>query len=221
MKSSINKPTANPTGAIGHGYDSGSNGQVDATIPIGNGNGSNTDQSGEKYGVITLNPIGATGNGSNTNPSGQIDTTGHSNSNTANGQVSNRPNTNPATTNPTGATGHGSTNVYSGGTKENKPTINPDATGHSAEEKKEAITDLYMSNGNDYYIDDNAFSNAQMRTGNNKTADSVVGIDDNKTAASVAGSYSGESGSPETNSNVNTGVFGGPERAAHPGYSLW
>lgn len=213
--------TTNPTGAIGHGYDSGSNGQVgpmDAT-----GNGSNTDQSGEIYSVINLNPLGATGNGSNTNPSGEIDTTGHSNSNTANGQVSNKPNTNPATINPTGATGHGSTTVYSGGTAENKPTINPDVTGHitnpNATPKKEAITDLYMSDGDDYYIDDNAFSNAQMGTGNNKTADSIVGINDNKTAASVVGSGGG--GDSETNSNVNTGVFGGPARAAHPGYSLW
>lgn len=68
--------------------------------------------------------------------------------------------------------------------------------------------DLYSSNGDDYTIDDNAFSNAQMETG------------DNETAESVAGSSSGESGSSETNSNVNTGVFGGPARAAHPGYSL-
>lgn len=69
--------------------------------------------------------------------------------------------------------------------------------------------DLYRSNGDDYTIDDNAFSNAQMGTG------------DNETAASVAGSSSGGSDGSETNSNVNTGVFGGPARAAHPGYSLW
>lgn len=203
MAAIINNPTINPIGAIGHGYDSGSSGQagpMDVT-----GHGSNTDQSDQIYNVVTINPIGATGHGSNTIPSGQIDTTGHSNSNSANGQVSDKLTTNPT---PTDATGHGSTTVYSGGTVENKPTINPDVTGHSAEEKK-AITDLYMSNGDDYYIDDTAFSNAQMGTG------------DNKTAASVAGSSSGESGSPETNSNVNTGVFGGPERAAHPGYSLW
>lgn len=85
--------------------------------------------------------------------------------------------------------------------------------GEDKELKKQAgfigAEDLYSSNGDDYTIDDNAFSNAQMGTG------------DNSTAASVAGSSSGESGSSETNSNVNTGVFGGPARAAHPGYSLW
>ena len=84
--------------------------------------------------------------------------------------------------------------------------------GEDKELKKQAgfigAEDLYSSNGDDYTIDDNAFSNAQMGTG------------DNETAASVAGSSSGESGSSETNSNVNTGVFGGPARAAHPGYSL-
>jgi hypothetical protein len=84
--------------------------------------------------------------------------------------------------------------------------------GNDKELKKQAgfigAEDLYSSNGDDYTIDDNAFSNAQMETG------------DNETAASVAGSSSGESGSSETNSNVNTGVFGGPARAAHPGYSL-
>lgn len=85
--------------------------------------------------------------------------------------------------------------------------------GEDKELKKQAgfigAEDLYRSNGDDYTIDDNAFSNAQIGTG------------DNSTAASVAGSSSGESGSSETNSNVNTGVFGGPARAAHPGYSLW
>ena len=85
--------------------------------------------------------------------------------------------------------------------------------GDDKELKKQAgfigTEDLYRSNGDDYTIDDNAFSNAQMGTG------------DNSTAESVAGSSSGESGSSETNSNVNTGVFGGPARAAHPGYSLW
>lgn len=84
--------------------------------------------------------------------------------------------------------------------------------GEDKELKKQAgfigAEDLYSSNGDDYTIDDNAFSNAQMETG------------DNETAESVAGSSSGESGSSETNSNVNTGVFGGPARAAHPGYSL-
>lgn len=85
--------------------------------------------------------------------------------------------------------------------------------GEDKELKKQAgfigAEDLYSSNGDDYTIDDNAFSNAQMGTG------------DNETAASVAGSSSDESGSSKTNSNVNTGVFGGPARAAHPGYSLW
>lgn len=84
--------------------------------------------------------------------------------------------------------------------------------GDDKELKKQAgfigAEDLYSSNGDDYTIDDNAFSNAQMGTG------------DNETAASVAGSSGGSDGS-ETNSNVNTGVFGGPARAAHPGYSLW
>ena len=70
-----------------------------------------------------------------------------------------------------------------------------------------AITDLYMQDGDDYYIDDNAFSEAQIGTG------------DNETVASVAGGGSG--GSSETNSNVNTGVFGGPSKAAKPGQSLW
>src|SRR5574344_1371567 len=211
MEAYINDEYINPTGAIGHGYDSGSSGQAGAINATGHG--SNTDQSDQIYNVVTINPIGATGHGSNTNPSGQIDTTGHSNSNSANGQVSNHLGTNPATTNPTGATGHGSTTVYSGGTVENKPTINPGATGHTtkpnATPKKEAITDLYMQDGDNYTIDDNAFSNAQMETG------------DNSTAESVAGSSSGESGPSKTNSNVNTGVFGGPARAAHPGYSLW
>ena len=74
--------------------------------------------------------------------------------------------------------------------------------------KEEAITDLYMQDGDDYYIDDTAFSDAQMGTG------------DNETAASVVGGGSG-SGSSETNSNINTGVFGGSARAAKPGASLW
>lgn len=85
--------------------------------------------------------------------------------------------------------------------------------GEDKELKKQAgfigAEDLYRSNGDDYTIDDNAFSNAQMGTG------------DNNTAESVAGSSSGGSDGSETNSNVNTGVFGGSARAAHPGYSLW
>ena len=71
----------------------------------------------------------------------------------------------------------------------------------------QAITDLYMQDGDDYLIDDNAFSEAQIGTG------------DNSTAASVSGSSSG--GTSETNSNVNTGVFGGLAHAAKPGESLW
>lgn len=73
---------------------------------------------------------------------------------------------------------------------------------------EEAITDLYMSDGDDYYIDDTAFSDAQMGTGDNETAASVVGSGDSN-------------GSSETNSNINTGVFGGSARAAKPGASLW
>lgn len=84
--------------------------------------------------------------------------------------------------------------------------------GEDKELKKQAgfigAEDLYRSNGDDYTIDDNAFSNAQMETGDNSTAESVVG------------SSSGGSDGSETNSNINTGVFGGPARAAHPGYSL-
>ena len=72
---------------------------------------------------------------------------------------------------------------------------------------KQAITDLYMQDGDDYYIDDNAFSEAQIGTG------------DNSTAASVSGSSSG--GTSESNSNVNTGIFGGSAYAAKPGESLW
>src|SRR5574344_96758 len=203
MKAHINDAYINPTGAIGNGYYSGSSGQAGAINATGHG--SNTDQSGQKDTTdhsIPINPIGATGHGSNTDQSGQKDTTGNNNSNYANGQISNEP-----TTSPTDAIGHGST-VHSVGQAEKNLTINPDATGHTTP-KKEAIADLYMSDGDNYTIDDNAFSNAQMGTG------------DNSTAESVAGSSSGESGLSETNSNVNTGVFGGPARAAQPGYSLW
>lgn len=73
----------------------------------------------------------------------------------------------------------------------------------------QAITDLYMQDGDDYYIDDTAFSEAQTGTG------------DNETVASVAGSNGGSGGSSETNSNVNTGIFGGLAHAAKPGQSLW
>ena len=82
-----------------------------------------------------------------------------------------------------------------------------EAPAASTTAKEEAITDLYMQDGDDYYIDDTAFSDAQMGTGDNETAASVVG--------------GGGNGSSETNSNVNTGVFGGSVRAAKPGASLW
>ena len=72
----------------------------------------------------------------------------------------------------------------------------------------QAITDLYMQDGDDYYIDDNAFSEAQIGTGDNETVASVVG-------------GGGGGGTSETNSNVNTGVFGGSAYAAKPGESLW
>ena len=80
-------------------------------------------------------------------------------------------------------------------------------TPNTPNKSNQAITDLYMQDGDDYYIDDTAFSEAQIGTG------------DNETVASVAGGGSG--GSSETNSNVNTGVFGGPSKAAKPGQSLW
>ena len=79
-------------------------------------------------------------------------------------------------------------------------------TPNSPNTSNQAITDLYMQDGDDYYIDDTAFSEAQIGTG------------DNETVASVAGS---SNGTPETNSNVNTGVFGGSAHAAKPGQSLW
>ena len=72
----------------------------------------------------------------------------------------------------------------------------------------QAITDLYMQDGDDYLIDDNAFSEAQIGTGDNETVASVVG-------------GGGNGGTSETNSNVNTGVFGGPSKSAKPGQSLW
>lgn len=98
--------------------------------------------------------------------------------------------------------GPSDTNAWS--TNYSNPTYGK-TTATSSDE--EAITDLYMQDGDDYYIDDTAFSDAQTGTG------------DNETAASVSGSSSG--GTSETNSNVNTGVFGGLSKAAHPGYSLW
>ena len=78
---------------------------------------------------------------------------------------------------------------------------------NSPNTSNQAITDLYMQDGDDYLIDDTAFSEAQIGTG------------ENETVASVSGSSSG--GASETNSNVNTGIFGGSAHAAKPGQSLW
>ena len=102
--------------------------------------------------------------------------------------------------------GRGPTDRNAHSTNYANPTYGKTETPTTA--KEEAITDLYMSDGDDYYIDDTAFSDAQMGTGDNETAASVVGS-------------GGSNGSSETNSNINTGVFGGPTRSAHPGYSLW
>lgn len=102
---------------------------------------------------------------------------------------------------------HGPTDHNANSTNYANPVYGKTETPASATAKEEAITDLYMQDGDDYYIDDTAFSDAQMGTGDNETAASVVG--------------GGSSGSSETNSNINTGVFGGPSKAAHPGASLW
>ena len=145
--------------------------------------------SGLQIGQPVENPTGATGHGSNTDQSGQAITI------------------NKPVENPTGATGH-SGKINQSGAIDNGPVANNPtgaAIGKPAKANK-GITDLYMSDGDDYYIDDTALSNAQMETGDNEKADSVVG--------------SGGDGS-ETNSNINTGVFGGSSSAAHPGYSLW
>lgn len=82
-----------------------------------------------------------------------------------------------------------------------------DVGANSPNTSNQAITDLYMQDGDDYYIDDTAFSEAQIGTG------------DNETVASVSGGSNG--GASEINSNVNTGVFGGSSHAAKPGQSLW
>lgn len=109
--------------------------------------------------------------------------------------------------NPNGPTDH---NAHT--TNPNNPvfgkTETPAAATTATTAKEEAITDLYMQDGDDYYIDDTAFSDAQIGTGENETAASVVGS-------------GGGSNDSSTNSNVNTGVFGGSSKAAHPGYSLW
>lgn len=109
--------------------------------------------------------------------------------------------------NPNGPTDHNSHSTnYANPVYGNTET--PAAATTETTAKEEAITDLYMSDGDDYYIDDTAFSDAQMGTGDNETAASVVGS-------------GGSNGSSETNSNINTGVFGGSARAAKPGASLW
>lgn len=86
--------------------------------------------------------------------------------------------------------------------------VNTPNTQNTPNKSNQAITDLYMQDGDDYYIDDNAFSEAQIGTGDNETVASVVG-------------GGGSGGASEANSNVNTGVFGGPSKAAKPGQSLW
>ena len=101
---------------------------------------------------------------------------------------------------------HGPTDHNAHSTNPSNPVFGKTETPATA--KEEAITDLYMSDGDDYYIDDTAFSDAQMGTGDNETAASVVGS-------------GGSSDSSEANSNINTGVFGGSARAAKPGASLW
>ena len=109
---------------------------------------------------------------------------------------------------------HGPTDHNANSTNYANPTYGKTETPAAAAAttaKEEAITDLYMSDGDDYYIDDTAFSDAQMGTGENETAASVIG----------SGVSNGSNGSSETNSNINTGVFGGSSKAAHPGASLW
>lgn len=172
-------PTANPTGSTGHGSNTDQSGSIDI-------HNTNTASNGQASNGPTA--IGATGNGSNTDQSGAAITI------------------NKPVENPTGATGN-SSNTDQSGAIDNGPVANnpTGAVGHSAEANK-GITDLYMQDGDDYYIDDNALSNAQMQTGDDKKADSVVGSGGD---------------SSEANSNINTGVFGGSSRAAHPGYSLW
>ena len=93
-----------------------------------------------------------------------------------------------------------------GSTEKNVSKVSSDK--NTPNTSNQAITDLYMQDGDDYYIDDNAFSEAQIGTGDNETVASVVG-------------GGGSGGASEANSNVNTGVFGGPSTSAHPGYSLW
>ena len=84
--------------------------------------------------------------------------------------------------------GPSDTNAWS--TDYSNPTYGATTTTTSTSDSEEAITDLYMEDGDDYYIDDTALSDAQTSTG------------DNSTATSVSGSSSG--GTSETNSNVNT-----------------
>ena len=178
----IGQPVENPTGATGHGSNTNQSGQaIIINKPVADPTGQAT------YGPA--NPTGATGHGSDTDQSGQAITI------------------NKPVENPTGAMSHGG-NTNQSGEKDNGPVAN-NPTGAAIGKPTKAnkgINDLYMQDGNDYYIDDNALSNAQMRTGDDKKADSVVGSGGD---------------SSETNSNINAGVFGGSSRAAHPGYSLW
>ena len=98
-----------------------------------------------------------------------------------------------------------------GAWKPNKQVTPPEINGSkviSPNASNQAITDLYMQDGDDYLIDDNAFSEAQIGTGDNETVASVVG-------------GGGNGGASETNYNVNTGMFGGSAYAAKPGESLW
>ena len=68
------------------------------------------------------------------------------------------------------------------------------------------VSQIYTTDGDDYSIDNTAFANAQMGTG------------DNQVAASISGSSGGGS---KRNSNVNDAIFGGQSSKANPGYSLW
>ena len=195
-----------PTGVIGYGSNtnqSGSSGQIGHANPAVNptgatGNGSNTDQSSS----IDNNNTNTASNGQASNGPTAIGSTGHGNNTDQSGQAIT---INKPVENPTGATGN-SSNTDQSDAIDNGPVANnpTGAIGKQAEANK-GITDLYMSDGDNYYIDDNALSNAQMKIGDDKKAASVVGSGD----------------SSKANSNINTGVFGGSSRAAHPGYSLW
>lgn len=85
-------------------------------------------------------------------------------------------------------------------------------TAHDAEKRAARnatlpeVSSIYNTDGDDYSIDNTAFANAQMGTG------------DNQAAASIAGS---SGGGHKANSNVNDAIFGGESNKATPGYSLW